>query len=115
MKTGLLRHRISFETISREQDAYGQTGEAVRKETTVPFASVWGEVQDLSGSEPFSAEELHAQDMTRITIRFYPGIATAMLARVPMDQRTRTFDVVSVTDPDGRRRMLEVMCKERLG
>ena len=114
MEIGKLRHRISFETISTSKDAYGQTGEVVRNETTIPYITVWGEVQDESGSENYGSEELHAQGMTRIVIRWYPGITPAMLARVYMDQRTRTFDVLAVVDPEGRRRILRVDCKERL-
>lgn len=109
MKIGALRHRISIETVALSQDAYG----GVHKDLTTPFATVWGEVQDLSGVELYSAEELHSQITTRITIRFYPGISPAMVARVPMDQRSRTFDILSVTDPDGRRVTLELSCKER--
>jgi SPP1 family predicted phage head-tail adaptor len=113
LEIGALRHRVSIETVSTFQDAYGQTGEALAESTTTPFATVWGEVADLSGSEPLSAEQLHSQITTRITIRFYPGISPAMLARVSMDQRTRTFDILAVRDPDGRRYILELDAKER--
>lgn len=109
MKIGALRHRISIETVALSQDQYG----GVHRDSTTPFVTVWGEVQDLSGQELYTAEELHTQITTRITVRFYPGISPAMVARVFMDQRDRTFDILSVTDPDGRRFMLELSCKER--
>ena len=113
MNVGSLRHRVSIEIVSSFQDAYGQTGESLSP-SSVPFATVWGDVQDVSGAEPFGAEELHAQITTRITIRFYPGISPAMIARVPMDQKTRVFDILAVVDPDGRRRTLHLDCKERV-
>lgn len=109
MKIGALRHRVSFETVAMSQDAYG----GVHQDTTTPFVTLWGDVQDLSGRELYAAQELHSQITTKITVRFYPGIVPAMVARVSMDQRSRTFDILSVTDPDGRRVMLEVSCKER--
>lgn len=114
MNAGKLRHRISIETVSTSRDAYGQTGEADGEYTSVPFATVWGQVQDLSGRELYAAEEMHSQITVRITCRFFPGIVPAMIARVPMDQRTRVFDIMSVVDPDGRRRTLDLECKERV-
>ena len=114
MYIGKLRHRISFEVISVAKDAYGQTGEAVREEIATPFATVWGKVEDIGGHELFSSDELHTQITTRITCRWHPGLNEGMLARVAMDQATRTFDVLSITDPDGRRRELVVECKERI-
>ena len=109
MKSGALRPRLSIDTVALSQDQYG----GVHKDSTTPFVTVWGEVQDLAGRELYAAEELHSQITTRVTVRFYPGISPAMVARVSMDQRTRTFDIISVTDPDGRRVTLELMCKER--
>lgn len=109
MKVGSLRHRVSIETVAASQDAYG----GVHKDSTVPFVTVWGEVRDVSGLELYSAESLHTQITARITIRFHGGVAPQMVARVFMDQRDRTFDILAVTDPDGRRFMLELACKER--
>lgn len=77
------------------------------------FATLWGEVQDLNGQELFAASELHSQITTRITVRFYPGILPSMVASVVMDSRTRNFDILAVVDTEGRKRMLELRCKER--
>ena len=110
MKIGVLRHRVSIETVALSQDQYG----GVHRDTTTPFVTVWGEVQDLAGRELYTASQEHSQITTKITTRFYPGISPAMVARVPMDQRTRTFDILAVTDPDGRRVMLDLLCKERV-
>lgn len=109
MKIGALRHRISIENVAASQDAYG----GVHKDSTTPFVTLWGEVQDLSGTELYAAGELHSQYTTRIVVRFYPGVSPAMVARVFMDQRDRTFDILAVIDPDGRRVSLELSCKER--
>jgi SPP1 family predicted phage head-tail adaptor len=110
MNIGALRHRISIASVVLTQDAYG----GVHQNSTAPFVTIWGEVQDLSGRELYTAEELHSQITTKITVRFYPGINPSMVATVSMDQKTRTFDILSVNDPDGRRVMLELSCKERV-
>lgn len=109
MRVGKLRHRISLGIVSLTQDAYG----GVHQNTTTPFATVWGEVTDLAGELVYTASQEHSQITTKITVRFYSGISPDMIATVTMDQRTRTFDILGVTDPDGRRVMLELSCKER--
>ena len=114
MNIGALRHRVTIKTVAATRDAYGQqTGDVVNAPAGTTFATLWGEVQDLSGSELFAASELHSQITTRITVRFYAGILPSMIATVVMDGRTRNFDVLAVTDPEGRKRMLLLDCKER--
>lgn len=114
MNIGALRHRVTIKIPTTTRDAYGQEiGDVVNAPTGTLYATVWGEVQDMSGSEPFAAAELHSQITTRITVRFYPGILPPMFASVVMDSRTRNFDIMAVTDLEGRKRTLVLDCKER--
>lgn len=115
MNAGTLRHRITLNTVSTVQDAYGQIGDALHEQALVPFVTIWGEVKDVSGRELLGSGELHTQITTRIKCRFYPGITESMVATVSMDQVTRSFDILAVTDPEGRRRTLELECRERIG
>lgn len=115
MHIGALRHRITIESITTTQDAYGQELGDVSPGTTGTFvASVWGEVQDLSGAEIFAAEESHSQVTARITCRWQGGILPSMQARYTTGGTTRVFDILAVTDPEGRRRELILDCKERV-
>ena len=114
MNIGALRHRVTFKIPTATKDAYGQqAGDVVNAPAGTVFATLWGEVQDLSGTEQFTAGELHSQITAKITVRYYPGLRPSMIATVVMDGRTRNFDVLAVTDPEGRRRMLSLDCKER--
>jgi len=114
MNIGALRHRVTIKTVTTTRDAYGQeSGDVVNAPSGTAFVTLWGEVQDISGSELFAAAELHSQITTRITVRYYPGVLPSMIASVSMDGRTRNFDILAVTDPEGRRRMLQLDCKER--
>lgn len=114
MEIGALRYRVVIKTVTATQDAYGQeSGDVVTAPSGATFATVWGEVRDVSGVESFTAAELHSQITTRITVRFYPGILPSMIASVAMDARTRNFDILAVTDPEGRKRTLVLDCKER--
>lgn len=110
-----MRHRVTFETFTSTQDRYGQEsgdiGQGIEGTTVV---ILWAEVQDLSGRELFSAKEVHSELTTRITIRWHGGIAPSMQARYTTGGQSRVFDILAVTDPEGRRRELVLECKERV-
>ena len=78
------------------------------------FATLWGEVQDLSGAELFAAAEMHSQVTARITCRWQAGILPPMQARYVTGGKARVFDILAATDPEGRRRTLILECKERV-
>lgn len=110
-----MRHRVTFETIVKTQDAYGQqTGDIAPGAPGTLVATVWADVQDLSGHELFSAEGMHSQVTTRITCRWRSGILPSMQARYTTGGQSRVFDVLAVSDPEGRRRELIVDVKERV-
>jgi SPP1 family predicted phage head-tail adaptor len=111
-----MRHRITIEAITPTQDAYGQeSGDVVSSDPAAIFvATVWGQVQDLSGAELFAASELHSQITTRITCRWRAGILPSMKALYMTGSQSRVFDILAVTDPEGRRRTLILDCKERV-
>ena len=116
MSIGKKRHRITIETLNTTRDAYGQqVGDVAQGVAGTVFATLWAEVVDLSGPDLFSAQEQHSQVTTHINIRWYPGIVPMMQVRYTVGgAQTRAFDVLSVTDPTGRRRDLVIACKERV-
>jgi len=114
MNIGALRHRVNIRTVTATRDAYGQeAGDVVDNPAGSIFATLWGEVKDVAANDAFSASEFHSQITARITVRYYAGILPSMIADVLMDGRTRKFDILAVIDPEGRRRTLQLECKER--
>jgi len=110
-----MRHRVTIETFTTTQDAYGQEQGDVGRGTAGTFvATLWATVEDLSGAELFAASEAHAQVTARIKGRWQSGILPSMQARYTTGGKIRVFDILAVTDPEGRRRELVLECKERV-
>jgi SPP1 family predicted phage head-tail adaptor len=110
-----MRHRVTIETLTTTQDAYGQeTGDVAQGTAGTFVATMWAEVKDLSGAEIFAASEAHAQVTTQIKGRWQGGILPSMQARYTTGGHSRVFDIIDVTDPEGRRRELILECKERI-
>lgn len=105
MSIGKLRHRITLQTPTLTQDSLG-----VVSETWSDTATVYAQIEAISGREFFDAARVNAEVTHRIRIRHRPGIVPAM--RVLKD--TRIFDIQSVLDVDGRRWELTLMCVERV-
>jgi SPP1 family predicted phage head-tail adaptor len=103
MRAGELRSRVALQTATETQDDYGAP-----VPSWATTATVWGEVVDLSGREYFAAQQVNAEVSTRIRIRYLAGVVPKMRAVA----NGRTFDILAVLDPDGRKRELHLMCKE---
>ncbi|MGE5553300.1 MAG: phage head closure protein [Betaproteobacteria bacterium] len=102
MRAGELRHRVTIQQLVESQNEYGEIAT-----TPQTLAAVWGAVEDLSGREYFAAQQVSAEVSTRIRIRYRGGVVPKMQAVA----NGRTYDILAVLDPDGRRRELHLMCK----
>jgi len=105
MKIGKLRHQITLQAPTLTQDSLG-----VVSETWSDTATVCAQIEAISGREFFDAARVNAEVTHRIRIRHRPGIVPAMRVL----EGTRTFDIHSVLDVDGRKRELTLMCVERV-
>jgi SPP1 family predicted phage head-tail adaptor len=103
MKAGDLRHKVTIQQSLPDRDSYG---------TEVPrwsdFATVWAEVKDISGREYTAMQQAISNIAVRVRIRYLGGVVPTM--RVIYG--SRTLDIVSVIDPDGRLIELHLMCQE---
>jgi SPP1 family predicted phage head-tail adaptor len=103
MRAGELRCRVALQTATETQDGFGAPVPA-----WATTATVWGEMVDLTGREFFAAQQENAEVSTRIRIRYLAGVTPKMQAVVS----SRTFDILAVMGPEGRKRELHLMCKE---
>lgn len=101
MEPGQLTHLISIEKPTSTQDAV--YGEPIT--TWTLFATAWAKREDLTGRELFLANQTSAQMTTRFTIRYVAGLDEKM--RILSNDRT--YDIVSLSDPDGRRVKLVIL------
>lgn len=105
---GRLRNKLTLESRTEAIDAYG--------DATLSYATLgyeWGSVEAVSAQEQLDSQQIQAAISHRIIIRSN----TSSRSLAPDDRITfdsRTFDIVSLVDRDGRRKFLEIMALERL-
>jgi SPP1 family predicted phage head-tail adaptor len=73
------------------------------------FLETYAAVETLTGRQLFAAQQEVSEVTHKITMRWAPGI----VSRQVIFWDDRYFDIQAVQDPDGRRKMLELLCIER--
>lgn len=99
-----LRHRIDIGQYVTEKDERGNLGSPIWKST----ATIWASVEDLRGNQYFQAKQTVDQSDSRITIRYRKDIEQGLIVR----HDNREYTIKACLDKDGRKRWLELMCKE---
>ena len=102
MRAGQLRHRVTLQSKSPTQDAFG--GEVI---TWVEEAVVWARVEELRLKEYLAVRAAQADVDLRVTIRYLPNVA----AEWRLLWKGNAYDIVSVTNAEGRGIMLELLCR----
>ena len=105
MRTGKLRHRITLQRPGLSQDP--QTGEMVPGWQDV--ATVWASIEPLSAREFIAAQAVQSDVSVRITMRYRPGITSAM--RLLHDGKTYNITGV-LADKGSGREYLTLPCAE---
>lgn len=103
LQAGKLRHRATLDHKTVSLDSYG--AETV---TWANFANVWASVEDLAGRELWAAQAEQGEVTTKVIIRYRSDIV--MTDRVTANGRT--FDIIGISDPDGRETHLLLYCRE---
>ncbi len=102
---GRLRHRITFESPSTDQDAAGGL-----TPTWTAHCTVWAEVQYLDGREYWQAQQTNSEAQGRITMRNRTDITPDM--RVIYG--THTLHILTPFTNDPKNRMMRILFKEAL-
>lgn len=105
VRAGLLRQRI---TVENNEPTVSSTGK--RTENWVEFAVLWADVRANTGSETFAAQQVTPLLSYNITVRYRSDLNETM--RVILDTGA-ILDIQAILDPDGRKRMLNIICTER--
>lgn len=103
MKAGTLRHRV---VLQRLTETRGPTGDLVKTWADQP--EIWAAVEPLSGREYWQAQQVAAETTIRVRIRYSSGVVPTMRVKYG----TRTFEVLSIIDPEERHVELHLMCRE---
>ena len=103
MRAGALRNEVWIKSPTATTDTYG--------DTTISWGTVavcWASIEPLRGREWVASGMENSEITARCRIRYYSGILPTM--RVYLG--SRTFEIVSVIDPNERNAELELMVKE---
>ena len=100
VSAGDLNHRVSLEA-----PTYNPSGDEITGHSAV--ATVWASVEPLRGRELVESGRDVSEQWTRIRIRYRAGLDTIKRAVHGSD----IYDIESIIDPFGSRKVLELMCK----
>ena len=106
MKIGNLNRRISILKYEVTRDEYG--GE--QREWVVQ-RSLWARIEPVSGTEYFKSQQVEAQNITTITIRYRTDIS--VLNRIKY--LDKTYEIIGISDNHTSHKMLTLNCKEIVG
>lgn len=99
MNPGELRHKITLQ----KPPEYGQAEDAY-----TDVATVWANINPISGRELFAAEQFASEITHKVRIRYRNGITPSMRVKYG----TRTFEIMYVINEYERDRIIQLMCKE---
>ncbi len=105
MRAGALRHRLTIRAATTADD--GRGGQTV---TWSDVATDWGSVESL-GAREFLQSGAMQNAMTHLVKMRYRSSLTVK-HRLYWATRSLLFEIVSLRDPDGRGRELELECIE---
>lgn len=108
MKAGDLRHTISMQTQTDITDGMG--GFTTSWANVSGMGSVRAAIWPLKSNESLDAMKIEHVITHKIRIRYRSGVTTKH--RILFG--SRTFNVISILNPDERNIMLEMLCEEQV-
>lgn len=113
VRAAKLRTRISLQHRIENVDTAGAMGEPGWKE----FAQCWARLDQLLGfrrsqTEGVFSDELRAVRSYRVTMRYRDDITET--DRIWVLEENRALNILSISDPDNRKRQLNLICESGL-
>lgn len=103
MDIGKLNRRVQILQLCKERDAYGGEIGEWRE-----VARVWAEIIPVSGSEQMFAQQVTAEAVVRITIRYLPWLT--VLHRIKYGDKQ--YEIIGTIDTDTAHKATVLNCKE---
>ncbi len=108
--SGALRHRVTIQRPSTTKDRLGGP-----TRTWIPVATLWADIQPLSGREAVIANRLSAQITHQITVRYQPVFDNPQqVSQMRVLYRSRIFNIHSALNDDEQRVALILLVSEGL-
>jgi len=103
MRIGPLRHRITIQRLSKNQNGMGEEEPGWTNVTTR-----WASIEPISGREYFSAQQVNAEVTHRVRIRYLAGMESTMR----LLYGARVFQIKVIMNAEERKKALEILCTE---
>lgn len=103
MEIGSLNKRITLQELKLTVNENG-----FEVEEWIPFKTVWTEVSNLHGREYFDAAAIQMENTVKFTIRYLPGIDTAM--RISF--KDKYYNITSIDNIKYRNKFIEIKAME---
>ena len=117
---GELRQRLTFQSLTVGQDSYGGITESwlpiidptdpAYNAAAFEAATVWAEVEYLSGRELWQAQQANSEASGRVRMRYRSDIVPTMR----IAHGSKYLEIISVLPADNKGRELELLFKEWL-
>lgn len=109
MQAGDLRHRVTFQRRSKEEDGFGEQATG----WIDVVAGVSAAIVPLNGRELIAAQAIMSETTHQVTIRYHPALAVSrVVAALRMVFNGRYFNIQSSLNEDERNRMIVMMASE---
>ena len=103
MKTGRLRKKVTIQTPTTTVNLAGNT-----LETWSTLATVWADIEPLSGREAIQARAFNAEATIRARMRYLSTLTT----QCRLYYGTRYLEILSIINKDEMGREMELLCTE---
>lgn len=111
IRAGQLRSLVKIQTLTETPDSAGAIESTY---ADVRGGTVWAQVTPFgSGAgEVVTAEALRTTSLFHVTMRYRTDVTErSRLVQINPEVADPVLNILSVTDPDGRRRRLELVCE----
>lgn len=108
MQCGKLRHRATIQAHPADKNSQGWPS----KEWVNIWENAPCDVEDLTGRERYSTQQIVAEATTKITLRGFNGWRDKIKPSCRVLADSRRFDVKYMTNPDGRDFVIVLICTE---
>jgi SPP1 family predicted phage head-tail adaptor len=105
IRAGDLREQVTIQTATETPNDSG--GGAIDWPDSGVGTTVWANVAPVRGNEQLQAQRVDAVVLYRVTTRFRTDVTAANR----LTWRGTPLNIRAVTDPDGMRQWLEIMCE----
>lgn len=109
MRAGRLRHRIEIQQLMSATTASGMSaGEQIWSDESL--MKIWAGIEPLRGTQFVAMKGVQADITHRVILRYTSEITP----KHRIKYRDRIFEIDSIINPDERKILLELMCREKI-